>query len=76
MSGHIYTLFSVAFGPNLNILASGSGDETIKIWNVNNGSQIRQLKGHSDYIRSVAFSPNGKMLASGSDDCIIKIWNI
>ena len=46
----------------------------IKIWNVNNGSLIRTLTGHTDWINSLAVLPNG-YLVSGSSDKTIKIWN-
>ena len=57
-------------------MASGSADKTIKIWNLESGAQIKELKGHSDNVYSVAFSPDGKILASGSGDNTIKIWNL
>ena len=55
---------------------SGSYDYTLKIWNLANGAQIKELKGHNDYVASVAISPDGKILASGSGDKTIKIWNL
>ena len=55
-------------------LASGSWDNTIKIWNTTTGDIIRTLTGHSDWVRTLAVLPDGT-LASGSTDTTIKIWN-
>ncbi|KAK3324830.1 hypothetical protein B0T19DRAFT_465077, partial [Cercophora scortea] len=46
---------SVAFSPNSQRLASGSGDETIKIWDPTSGQCLQTLEGHGDSVRSVAF---------------------
>jgi WD40 repeat protein len=56
-------------------LASGSQDNTIKLWNANTGKCLRTLKRHTKYVNSVAFSPDGRTLASGSNDNTIKLWN-
>ncbi|QLE56225.1 serine/threonine protein kinase [Nostoc sp. TCL26-01] len=69
-------VFSIVFSPNGRILASGSADKTIKIWNLATGQVIRTLNGHFKGVISVAFSPDGKTLASGSSDKTIKIWNL
>ncbi|MEH2171168.1 MAG: trypsin-like peptidase domain-containing protein [Nostoc sp.] len=86
MTGHSKTLlkngfiegsvYSVAISPDGKTLASGSGDKTIKIWNLSTGKVINTLKGHSSWIKSVAISPDGRTLASGSGDKTIKIWNL
>jgi WD40 repeat protein len=57
-------------------LVSGSGDNTIKLWNVETGQEIRTLNGHDSSVRSVNFSPDGKTLVSGSGDNTIKLWNV
>ena len=59
---------AVAFNTNGTILASGSDDTTIKLWNVETKTEIATLKGHSYYVNSVAFNTNGTILASGSND--------
>ena len=44
---------------------SGSGDNTVRIWDVATKQQVAELKGHTDWVRSVAFDSSGKYLASG-----------
>jgi serine/threonine protein kinase len=58
------------------ILASGSDDKTVKIWNLQHKKVIRTLKGHSDLVYAVAISPDGQNVVSGSKDNTIKIWNL
>ncbi|BAY65252.1 protein kinase [Calothrix brevissima NIES-22] len=76
LKGHSNPVDSVAISPDGNTLASGSWDNTIKLWNLATGEQIRTFSGHSDTVNSVAFSPNGNTLASGSWDKTIKLWNL
>jgi WD40 repeat protein len=77
--------FPVAFSPISSpplirgvggILASGSNDKTVKLWNWQAGSCIRSLEGHTDFIYGIAFSPNGEILASASTDSSVRLWNI
>ncbi|PWI64590.1 hypothetical protein PCL_09520 [Purpureocillium lilacinum] len=73
--GHGSSVSSVAFSPNGKLVASGSYDKTIKIWDAETGEALRTLVGHGGWVRSVTFSPDGKFVASGSDDNTIKIWD-
>jgi WD40 repeat protein len=57
-------------------LVSGSGDKTIKIWDMKSLSVETTLEGHNSGVISVSFSPNGSKLASGSKDNTIKIWDL
>ncbi|MDE5080739.1 MAG: protein kinase [Trichodesmium sp. St15_bin1_1] len=76
LSGHFDSVNSVAFSPNGEMLASGSRDKTIEIWDMKKGKRWFTLTGHGDSVSSVAFSPNGEMLASGSRDKTIEIWDM
>jgi WD40 repeat protein len=58
------------------MLASASQDQTVKIWNVADGSLIRTLNGHTFSVFSVAFSPDGTKLVSGAGDNTAKVWNV
>ncbi len=76
LEGHKDWVHSVSFSPDGQILASGSDDNTIKLWRISDGDLIKTLKGHEGGVRSVSFSPDGQILASGSSDKNIKLWQM
>jgi WD40 repeat protein len=61
---HDDAVISVAFGPDGKTLASGSGDKTIRLWDVATGNEQVNLKVHTVGVTHVAYSPDGKTLAS------------
>src|ERR1700743_2636908 len=75
LESHSDAVRSVAFSANSQLLASGSSDRTIKIWDTATGREIQTLEGHDDSVCSVAFSQDSKILASGSSDGGVKIWD-
>ncbi len=76
LSGHTGTIYGLALSPNGSLLASGSDDSTIKIWNYTSQSTaLKTFSGHTNAVRAVCFVSN-QILASGSLDNAIKIWNI
>jgi WD40 repeat protein/uncharacterized caspase-like protein len=75
-TGHSQKVSSVAYSPDNHLLASGSVDRSIGIWDVASGRELRRLTGHANWVNCVAFSPDGKLLASGSNDKSIKLWDI
>ncbi|HKQ06771.1 MAG TPA: hypothetical protein VJ464_16675 [Blastocatellia bacterium] len=74
LRGHTDPVISVAYSPDGKLLASGSKDKTIKLWEVSSGKPLGTLQGHEDSVLSVIFSPDGKVLASSSSDKTIKLW--
>jgi WD40 repeat protein len=76
LTGHKNLIYSVAFSPNGEVLASGSDDKTIKLWRVEDGQEIVTLAGHTNSVYTVAFSPDGLMLASSSHDKTVKLWRM
>ena len=65
----------MSFSPDGSLLASGDWN-TIKLWRVADGLEVRTLTGHTDWVRSVSFSSDGSLLASGSEDRTIKLWRV
>ncbi|MCA2659803.1 MAG: serine/threonine protein kinase [Microcystis sp. M049S2] len=76
LTGHSDSVLSVVYSPDGGYLASGSWDNTTKIWEVATGKELRTLTGHSIGVMSVVYSPDGRYLASGSVDDTIKIWEV
>jgi WD40 repeat protein len=67
---------SVAFSPDGKLLATGSADNTARLWEVATGTEVRVLRGHKGWVSSVAFSPDGKLLATGSYDRTARLWEV
>ena len=69
-------VYSVAFSPDGQTLATGSMDKTIRLWDVETRQQMATLEGHTDWVHSVAFSPDGQTLASSSGDLTVRLWDV
>jgi WD40 repeat protein len=75
-TGHAMRVDGIAFSPDGQLLASGSADNTIKLWDTASKREVRTLAGHNGGIKAVAFRPDGQWLASGAIDGNIKFWDV
>jgi WD40 repeat protein len=75
LEGHRNGVASVAFSPSGTVVVSGSGDNTVKIWDARSDACLNTLEGHHNKDTSIALSPSSAHIASGSYDKNIKIWD-
>jgi len=76
LRGHTNYVFCVCFNPASNLLASGSMDETIRVWDVKTGKCHKTLPAHSEPVTAVHFNRDGTLIASCSHDGLIRIWDM
>src|SRR5690349_6336392 len=74
LAGHKEMIRSLAFDPQGEILASGSTDETVKLWETRSGKLLRTLQGHKSSASCLAFTPQYGVLASGNADGLVELW--
>lgn len=72
---HSAAVLSVAIAPDSSILASGSYDSTVKLWNRNSSAAPRILS-HDGPVNDLAFTPDGEYLIAGTDSGNIEVWNL
>jgi len=76
LQGHRGIINSIKFNPVYCILASGSEDGSIRIWDYESGKLEKILKGHTGSVNYLSFNSLGTLLSSGSNDTLIKIWSV
>jgi hypothetical protein len=81
LEGHVRAVLAVAFSPDGALLATGSADESIKLWSVATGKEVRELEGHSRPVNGLAFLSGGKRLFSVSGGRAVggnelKLWDL
>jgi len=72
--GHQDEILSSAFSPDNKYLATGSRDQTVKLWEIESGALLRTFTGHTNDVVSVSFSQDGRTLASAADNVLL--WDI
>ncbi|RSL97910.1 hypothetical protein CDV31_012809 [Fusarium ambrosium] len=76
LAGHSRKVGQVLFNPSAeNILASASGDFTVKIWDVGTGQSPLVLR-HNDIVQSLSWNASGSMLVTTSRDKKIRVWDV
>jgi WD40 repeat protein len=76
LKGHSDSVNSVVFSPDGSRVASGSLDETVRVWDVQTGLRQYTLEGHSGTVWSVVFSADGSQVASGLNDTTVRVWDV
>jgi mono/diheme cytochrome c family protein len=75
-TGHTDAILCVAVSPGGRLAASGSQDNSVRLWHVPSGKPVHTLTGHTAAVRCVAFAADGKRLLSGSDDRSLRLWDV
>ena len=76
LASHTQRIYSVAYSPDGKLIASGSADATVKLWDTEAGNVRHHLKNADMAIQTVAFSPDGRYLAAGGEDQVVYVWSL
>ncbi|KAF8327930.1 uncharacterized protein EI90DRAFT_2998333, partial [Cantharellus anzutake] len=70
------SIYALAVDSSGNMIASGSPERVVRLWDPRSGKRVGKLVGHTDNIRSILISDDGKYILTGSSDASIKIWSV
>jgi WD40 repeat protein len=73
--GHTAAVNGVAVSPDGKLVASGSADHSVRLWEAATGKELFTFTGHADTVTALAFTPDGKTLVSAGDDRQLKLWS-
>ena len=76
LHGHHFRVNSVNYSPDGDLLASGSNDRRVGLWDTESGELLRFITGHSDAVTQVQFSPDATYLVSSSKDGLVIVWAV
>ncbi len=74
--GHTGYVRSVTVTPDSRFAISGSSDNTLKVWDLETGVEVRTLQGHTGYVYAVTVTPDSRFAISGSSDNTLKVWDL
>ena len=76
LKGHSDWVRCLAITPDGGLLASGSNDDTVRLWSLPDGRLLKTLEGHSGWVTSLAITPDGRLLASGTSYGTVPLWSL
>jgi len=76
MEGHTEAVLAVRFSPCGKHLVSGSGDTTVRMWDINTCTPYKVLKGHKNWVLCVEWSPDSKKFATADYVGALRVWNV
>jgi WD40 repeat protein len=75
LEGHSSWVNTVVFSPDGQLVVSGSGDSTVRLWDTATAEPRGVLEGHPGWVSTVVFSPDGQLVASESNDSTVRLWD-
>ncbi len=75
-TGHTNVVSSVAFSADGKRAVTGSWDKTVRLWDVDAGTELKRFDGPAKTVRSVALSRNGARIAAGGGDQLVWLWAV
>src|SRR5262249_8070739 len=75
-TGKVNAVNAVAVIPDCGRAISGSSDKTLRLWDLETGTELRLFEGHTGSVNALAILPDGQWVLSGSSDGTLRLWNI
>jgi WD40 repeat protein len=76
LSGQPEPMAPIVFSPDGNLIATGSTDNQILLWDAKDGHLLKTLSGHQEAVTALAFSRDGTLLVSGGNDKTVRLWDL
>uniref|UniRef100_V5E642 Uncharacterized protein n=2 Tax=Kalmanozyma brasiliensis (strain GHG001) TaxID=1365824 RepID=V5E642_KALBG len=70
------SVYALSVNPSGSVIAAGSPEQHVKVWDPRSGKKCAELVGHTDNVRTVLVSEDGRFLLSGSADSTVRLWSL